>query len=62
MDMGSFYEFERQLYNVGYGRDGLVIDVRDNGGGSTTDLLLTALTQPKHAITVSARRRTWLSA
>ncbi len=52
MDMGSFYEFERQLYNVGYGRDGLVIDVRDNGGGSTTDLLLTALTQPKHAITV----------
>ncbi len=52
MDMTSFYEFERQLYNVGYGRDGLVIDVRDNGGGSTTDLLLTALTQPKHAITV----------
>ena len=40
------------LYNVGYGREGLVIDVRDNGGGSTTDLLLTALTQPKHAITV----------
>lgn len=52
MDMNSFYEFERQLYNVGYGRDGLVIDVRDNGGGSTTDLLLTALTQPRHAITV----------
>ncbi len=52
MDMGSFYEFERQLYNVGYGREGLVIDVRDNGGGSTTDLLLTALTQPKHAITI----------
>lgn len=52
MDMNSFYEFERQLYNVGYGREGLVIDVRDNGGGSTTDLLLTALTQPRHAITV----------
>ncbi|MFN3191642.1 MAG: S41 family peptidase [Aureliella sp.] len=52
MDMGSFYEFERQLYNVGYGKEGLVIDVRDNGGGSTTDLLLTALTQPRHAITV----------
>ncbi len=52
MDMSSFYEFERQLYNVGYGREGLVIDVRDNGGGSTTDLLLTALTQPRHAITV----------
>ncbi len=52
MDQSSFHEFERQLYNVGYGRQGLVIDVRDNGGGSTTDLLLTALTQPKHAITV----------
>lgn len=52
MDMSSFYEFEQQLYNVGYGRDGLVIDVRDNGGGSTTDLLLTALTQPRHAITI----------
>ncbi len=52
MDMGSFYRFERELYNVGYGRDGIVIDVRDNGGGSTTDRLLTALTQPRHAITV----------
>lgn len=52
MDMGSFYDFERELYNVGYGKEGLVIDVRDNGGGSTTDLLLTALTQPRHAITV----------
>lgn len=51
MNMSSFYEFERQLYNVGYGRQGLVIDVRDNGGGSTTDLLLTSLTQPRHAIT-----------
>ena len=52
MNMPSFYEFERQLSRVGYGKDGLVIDVRDNGGGSTTDLLLTALTQPRHAITV----------
>lgn len=52
MDTSSLIEFERQLYNVGYGRDGLVIDVRDNGGGSTTDHLLTALTQPRHAITV----------
>ncbi len=52
MNMPSFHEFQRQLFNVGYQRDGLVIDVRDNGGGSTTDLLLTALTQPRHAITV----------
>jgi len=52
MDLRSFYEFEKQLYRVGYGREGLVIDVRDNGGGFTTDRLLTALTQPQHAITV----------
>jgi tricorn protease len=52
MDESSFLEFEQQLYNVGYGKEGLVIDVRDNGGGSTTDHLLTSLTQPKHAITV----------
>lgn len=52
MNDSSFREFERQLYNIGYGKDGLVIDVRDNGGGFTTDHLLTALTQPVHAITV----------
>ncbi len=52
MDMGSFYRFEHGLYDAGAGKDGLVIDVRENGGGSTTDHLLTALTQPVHAITV----------
>ena len=52
MDMPSFFKFEEELYNAGAGKDGLIIDVRENGGGSTTDHLLTALTQPKHAITV----------
>ena len=52
MDMPSFYQFERDLYTVGAGREGLIIDVRENGGGSTTDHLLTALTQPVHAVTV----------
>lgn len=52
MDMPSFYQFERDLYAVGAGREGLIIDLRENGGGSTTDHLLTALTQPVHAITV----------
>ena len=49
MDMPSFYRFERDLYAVGSHKEGLIIDVRDNGGGSTTDHLLTALTQPVHA-------------
>jgi tricorn protease len=52
MDAVSFSKFEEQLYAVGAGKDGLVIDVRENGGGNTADHLLTALTQPVHAITV----------
>ncbi|HEV3146667.1 MAG TPA: S41 family peptidase [Gemmataceae bacterium] len=52
MDMNSFYKFEEQLFAAGAGKDGLVIDVRENGGGSTTDHLLTCLTQPVHALTV----------
>lgn len=52
MNWSSFLDFERELYDVGYGKDGLIIDVRDNGGGFTADHLLTALTQPRHAITV----------
>jgi len=52
MDAVSFLKFEEQLFAVGAGKDGLVIDVRENGGGNTTDHLLTALTQPVHAITV----------
>src|SRR5262249_53570164 len=52
MDEPSFLQFEEDLYDAGAGKDGLVIDVRDNPGGSTTDHLLTALTQPVHSITV----------
>ena len=52
MNQSSFLQFERELYSAGYGKDGLVIDVRENGGGFTTDHLLTTLTQPQHAVTV----------
>ena len=52
MNMSSFYRFERELYAVAAGKDGILIDVRENGGGFTTDHLLTVLTQPRHAITV----------
>ena len=53
MNWSSFLKFERELYSAGVGKDGLVIDVRNNGGGSTTDHLLTVLTQPEHAITIA---------
>jgi len=52
MNWRSFERFEAELYAIGYGKDGLIIDVRDNGGGSTADHLLTILNQPHHAITV----------
>ena len=52
MDSASFHKFQAELYAAGAGRDGLIIDVRENGGGSTTDHLLTALTQPRHALTI----------
>ena len=52
MDEPSLLRFEEELFSAASGKDGLVIDVRENGGGSTTDHLLTMLTQPRHAITV----------
>lgn len=52
MSMPSFFKFEKELYAAGAGKDGLIIDVRENGGGSTADHLLTSLTQPVHAIAV----------
>ncbi|MFK7739287.1 MAG: S41 family peptidase [Planctomycetota bacterium] len=53
MNMSSFRQMEEDLYHAGAGKDGLIVDVRFNGGGSTTDHVLTALTQPVHAITKS---------
>jgi len=52
MNWPSFQKLERELYAEGAGKKGLVIDVRNNGGGFTTDHLLTILCQPAHAITV----------
>jgi tricorn protease len=52
MDRVSQDRFEAGLYAEGYGRDALLIDVRDNGGGSTADYLLTMLSIPQHAYTI----------
>ncbi len=51
MSGGNLLRFDEELYRIGHGKDGLIIDVRENGGGSITDHLLTCLTQPTHAIT-----------
>ena len=52
MAMPCFYRFEHEIYAAGAGRDGLIIDVRENPGGFIADHLLTVLCQPRHAITV----------
>ncbi len=52
MNQPSVREFEQDLFAAADGREALLIDVRDNGGGSTTDILLSSLTAPRHAYTV----------
>ncbi|MGZ5246330.1 MAG: S41 family peptidase [Flavitalea sp.] len=52
MNMPSFEQTEREFTAAGYGKDGLIIDVRYNGGGSTTDYLMTVLNYKQHAYTV----------
>ncbi|MTI21518.1 PDZ domain-containing protein [Fulvivirga sp. RKSG066] len=52
MNMTSFERFERELMASGLGKDGIVIDVRYNGGGWTTDYLMTVLNVKQHAYTI----------
>jgi C-terminal processing protease CtpA/Prc len=52
MDFPSFEVVEREFTAAGYGKDGIVIDVRYNGGGSTTDYLMTILNYKQHAYTI----------
>ena len=52
MGLASVRDFERDLYAAAHGKEGLVIDVRDNGGGWTADILLASLTAPAHAYTI----------
>lgn len=53
MDETSFDVFERDLYAAASGKDGLIIDVRNNGGGWTADWILAVLSVRRHAYTVS---------
>jgi len=52
MNWPSFERFERELMASGHGKEGIVIDVRWNGGGWTTDMLMTVLNVQQHAYTV----------
>lgn len=52
MNWNSFERFERELAATAYKKEGLVIDVRFNGGGWTTDYLMTILDVRQHAYTI----------
>ena len=52
MNTPSFEEFERMLFAAAHGKEGLLIDVRFNGGGRTTDYVMAVLMVRRHAYTV----------
>jgi tricorn protease len=52
MNTPSFEEFERMLFAAANGKEGLLIDVRFNGGGRTTDYVMAVLMVQRHAYTV----------
>ncbi len=52
MGIQNFHRFVSHLYAVAHGKEGLVIDVRNNPGGWITDYLLAVLMVRNHAITV----------
>jgi len=56
MSSGDIADWARDYYPV-FNREGLIIDVRNNGGGSTADHLLTALThlKPEHRDVITMR-------
>ena len=52
MDQASLDRFERDLYASASGKDALLIDVRNNGGGFTADRLLSSIDVRPHAYAV----------
>lgn len=52
MGLPSFERFEREITACGLGKEGIVIDVRFNGGGWTTDYLMAVLNVKQHAYTI----------
>ncbi|MFQ3788930.1 S41 family peptidase [Halomonas sp. A29] len=54
MNQTSLEGFQGDLYAAAADKDGLIIDVRNNGGGNTTDRILTSIMAGVHAYTIPA--------
>ncbi len=52
MNQSSLDVYERDLYAAAHGKKGLIIDVRNNGGGWTTDRVLASIMAERHAYTI----------
>lgn len=52
MSMPSLERFEMELYSEMHTKEALIIDVRNNGGGWTTDYVLAMLQVERHAYTI----------
>ena len=66
MDQPSLQRFERELWSDAVDKDGLVLDIRGNGGGNTHDDILEVLarrvygyTQPRDGLRESQPTRVW---
>ncbi len=56
MGLGNLYDFEEDLFAEGRDKDGLIIDIRGNGGGSVHDEILRFLDRRVYGYTRSRTR------
>jgi tricorn protease len=56
MGSGSLLEFEEDLFARGLGKDGLIIDIRGNGGGSIHDAVLRYLDRTQYGYETTRTR------
>ncbi len=52
MDPDTVADLERQIYRASFVAGGMILDLRDNGGGREADRLLACFSQTGHAFTV----------
>lgn len=56
MGLGNLVQFEEDLFAQGLGKDGLIVDIRGNGGGSVHDEILRYLDRRVYGYTTSRSR------